>query len=233
MQRFLWLPIIVAAGLGVLMLGACVRPDTWTADFPIEKDELVPTGRNPYFILEPGYSLVLEGGGAQLIITVLSETMKVDGVETRVVEERETKGGKLVEVSRNYFAISKRTNDVFYFGEDVDIYKDDKVVSHAGAWRSGVNGAKFGLMMPGQVSLNARYYQEVAPGVAMDRVEIVSLSETVRTPAGEFTNCLKAKETTPLEPFVTDYKYYAPGIGMVQDGVLKLVKFGKADEPKK
>jgi hypothetical protein len=215
------------------MLGACIQSDAWTTNFPIEKDELVSTGRNPYFILEPGYYLDLEGGDIQLTITVLSETKKVDGVETRVVEERETKDGKLVEVSRNYFAISKRTNDVFYFGEDVDIYKDGKVVSHAGAWLSGVNGAKFGLMIPGQPSLNARYYQEVAPGVAMDRVEIVSMSETVKTPAGEFTNCLKLKETTPLEPFVTDYKYYASGIGMVQDGRLKLVKFGTADEPKK
>ena len=163
-----------------------------------------------------------------MTITVLNETKMVDGVETRVVEERETKAGRLAEVSRNYFAISKRTNDVFYFGEDVDIYQDGKVVSHAGAWLSGVNGARFGLFVPGQPTLNARYYQEVAPGAAMDRVEIVSLTETVRTPAGEFKNCLKFMETTPLEPGVTDYKYFAPGIGMVQDGKLKLVKFGTA-----
>ena len=236
MRRLLWLPLIAAVGVGMLMLGACMRSDRsdgWTKDFPIHKSELVPTGRNPYFILEPGYTLLLEGGDLQLIITVLNETRMVDGVETRVVEEQEAKGGKLIEVSRNYFAINERTKDVFYFGEDVDIYKDGKVVSHAGAWLSGVNDAKFGLMMPGQVALNASFYNEIAPGVAMDRVEIVGISETVKTPAGEYTNCVKVKETTPLQPFVTDYKYYAPGIGIVQDGVLKLVKFGKADEPKK
>ena len=44
---------------------------------------------------------------------------------------------------------------------------------------------------------------------------------------------MKVEETTPLEFFAKDYKYYAPGIGMVQDNKLKLVKFGKADEPKK
>src|SRR6059036_1155002 len=103
--------------------------------------------------------LVLEGHGAQLIITVLNETKKVDGVETRVVEERETKVGQLVEVARNYFAISKRTNDVFYFGEDVDMYKDGRLVSHDGTWLSGVNGGKFGLMMPGRALLG-----EVPPG---------------------------------------------------------------------
>ena len=232
MRRFRWFPLLVA-GVGVLMLGASPRADAWTTDFSIEKQDLASTGRNPYFILEPGYYLVLKGGNVELIITVLNETKMVDGVETRVVEERETKGGKLREISRNYFAISKRTNDVFYFGEDVDIYKDSKVVSHSGAWLSGVKGARFGLMIPGQPSLNARYYQEVAPGVAMDRVEIVSLSETVKTPAGEFTNCLKLKETTPLEPGVTDYKYYTPGIGMVQDGLLRLATFGTGPKPKK
>jgi hypothetical protein len=35
---------------------------------------------------------------------VLDETKTVDGVETRIVEERETVNGKPIEVSRNYFA---------------------------------------------------------------------------------------------------------------------------------
>ena len=34
----------------------------WTWDFSSEKPDLVSTGRNPYFILEPGYVLILEGG---------------------------------------------------------------------------------------------------------------------------------------------------------------------------
>ena len=161
----------------------------WTTDFSAEKPELVSSGRNPYFILEPGYFLVLEGGDVRLVITVTHQTKKVDGVECRVVEERETEGAKLVEVSNNYFAVSKRTNSVYYFGEDA-----------GGAWLSGRQGARFGLMMPGLPLVKARHYQEIAPGVAMDRAEIVSVSETVKTPAGEFNNCLKVEETTPLEP---------------------------------
>jgi hypothetical protein len=237
MRKSLWLASIMVVVVGVLTLGACLGSGawsgTWTSVFPVEPDELVPTGRNPYFVLEPGYTLVLEGGNAHLTITVLNETKKVDGVETRVVEERESKGGQLIEVARNYFAISKRTGDVFYFGEDVDMYKDGKVVNHDGTWLSGVDGAKFGLIMPGRALLNARYYQEVAPKVAMDRATIVSVSETVKTPAGEFTNCVKVEETTPLQRFITEYKYYAPGIGMVRDGSLKLVKVVRADGPGK
>jgi hypothetical protein len=71
----------------------------------------------------------------------LNETKVVDGVETRVVEENESDKGKPVEISRNYFALDKQTGDVYYFGEDVDIYKDGKVSSHEGAWLAGVHGA--------------------------------------------------------------------------------------------
>ena len=187
--------------------------DSWTADFPLDKAELASTGRNRYFVLEPGYRLVLEDGENRLVITVLNETKSVDGVETRVVEERESKNGELVEVSRNYFAISKRTNSVYYFGEDVDEYRSGRVKSHPGGWLAGLKNARFGLIMPGENLLNARYYQEIAPDVALDRAEIVSLRERVKTPAGEFKNCLKTKETTPLEPGVVEFKYYAQESG--------------------
>src|SRR4029077_13030559 len=171
----------------------------WSWDFSAEKDALVSRGRNPYFILEPGYQLVLEGGKERLVISVLNETKMVDGVETRIVEERETKDDKLVEVSRNFFAISKRTNNVYYLSEEVDDYKDGKIVGHPGAWLSGEKGARFGLMMPGLPLLKARFYNEVAPKKAMDRAEIVGVGVNFKTPAGDFKNCLKIEETTPLE----------------------------------
>jgi hypothetical protein len=206
------------------------QPDArnWTADFGVEPGELVSTGRNPWFILEPGYQLILEGGDERLAITVLNETRRIDGVETRVVEERETDNGNLVEVSRNFFAISSKTNSIYYFGEEVDIYRNGVVTSHEGAWVSGENGARFGLMMPGLPLIRARYYQEVAPGVALDRAEVLSLSATVRTPAGEFRNCLEVRETTPLEFLARESKFYARGVGLLQDGGLKLVRHGPA-----
>jgi hypothetical protein len=226
MRALMCLPLLVVAAVHLSADVPGQKNDPFTAEFFVEKGELRANGHNPYFILEPGYRLVLRDGKEQITITVLNETKLVNGVETRVVEERETKDGNLVEVSRNYFAISRLTNSVYYFGEDVDIYKGGKVVSHEGAWLSGVKGAKFGLMMPGVPLLKARYYQEIAPGVAMDRGEILSLSEIVKTPKGEFKNCLKVEDTTPLEPGVKEYKYYGRGVGLVQDGDLKLVEYG-------
>jgi hypothetical protein len=225
------LMIAVTAAAGVTALGGALVVSqgdaSWTQHFLIERDELRATGRNPYFVLEPGYELVLGDGSDQLTITVLSQTRTVGGVETRVVEERETKDGALVEVSRNYFAISARTNSVFYFGEEVDMYKDGRLVSHEGAWLSGVNGARFGLMMAGVPLVNGRYYQEIAPGVAMDRAQIVSTTGTLATPAGAFASVLKIEETTPLVPGEREYKHYAAGVGLVQEGSLKLMRYGK------
>jgi len=198
----------------------------WMDRFDVEPGELSSTGRNPYFVLEPGWMLELADGGDRLVITVLDETEVIDGVETRVVEERETEGGSLVEVSRNFFAISTRSHDVFYFGEDVDVYRGGVVVGHEGGWRSGLNGARFGLMMPGEPLLGARFYEEIAPGVAMDRAQVTSLTDSLDAPAGRFRNVLETTETTPLERGVREHKYYAAGVGLLRDGSLRLVKYG-------
>lgn len=211
---------------------AVKETQTWTDTFHVDPGELVSTGRNPYFILEPGYVLMYKIGNDELIITVLDETKKVDGVETRVIEEKESKNGKVIEISRNFFAISKRTNCVYYFGEEVDLYENGKLTGHEGAWLSGVKGAKFGLFMPGTPLIGARFYNEVAPEAAMDRTEILSLSETVDTPAGKFKDCLKVEETTPLEPGNKEFKYYARGIGLVQDDKLELIKYGFLNKKK-
>ena len=202
---------------------------SWTETLVPTDEKCLSTGRNDYFILEPGYQLSFEGkeGGkkVELVVTVLNETKVVDGVETRILEERESANGALVEVSRNFFAVGEKTHHVYYFGEEVDIYKKGKMVSHEGAWLSGVKGAKYGILVPGQVRVGDRYYSEKAPKVAMDRQENVSTDAVIETPAGNFEHCFKVKETTPLEAG-TEYKLYAPGIGLVQDGDLKLVKHG-------
>jgi hypothetical protein len=201
----------------------------FTESFMLDNCQLMTTGKNDYFILEPGYQSVLEGkegkNFTRLVISVLNEIEKIGNIETRIVEENESVNGQTVEISRNYFAFCKQTGSVFYFGEEVDNYKDGKIADHSGAWvAEGKN--KPGLAMPGLILLGARYYQEVAPGVAMDRAEIISDNETFTTPAGKFNNVLKVEETTPLEPLNKEEKLYAPGIGLIKDENLLLVKYG-------
>lgn len=228
----LMLLLSAAAFLGTNAYGS--SHDEWVDTFNLEECDLSATGANDYFILRPGHQLVLEGeedGAAiELIITVLDETKTVDGVETRVVEERESEDGEIIEISRNYFAVCTQTNDIFYFGEDVDNYEDGVLINHDGAWLAGVDGGRAGLFVPAEPEVGFKHYQEIAPGVAEDRAEVISLDETLETPAGTFENVLKTEETTPLEPDAREFKLYAPGIGLIQDAELVLTSYTLAEE---
>jgi len=201
----------------------------WTESFGQENCTFSSVGRNRFFSLEPGYQLVLESSSEKVVITVLEQTKKIGNVKTRVIEEREEKDGKLAEVSRNFFAICKEHGDVFYFGEEVDDYKDGKIVAHSGAWRADEANSKAGVIMPGTILLGARHYQEIAPN-AMDRAEIISDDVTMETPAGIFKNCIRVEETSGLDPDEKCYKTYAPGVGIIQDEDLLLTRYTKAKE---
>lgn len=218
-------PAMFAPGAAVAQNKAAPASE-WQQEFGIADCKLVTQGRNPYFVLEPGYQLVLADADTKVEITVLDETKAVDGTLTRVVEEREWKKGELHEVARNYFALCEQTKDVFYFGEDVDYYENGKVVKHDGTWHAGVGGNKPGLFMPGTPKPRMKYYQELAPRVAMDRAEIVSVAETCKVPAGTFANCMKVKESSALTPLESEFKYHAPGIGLVRDQDLTLRQHG-------
>lgn len=220
--------VLLAAASGAAVAAtadACTKGE-FTQDFRARDCSFTNVGRMPFFVLEPGYWLELEGqekdGFHQLTVTVLGDTEVVDGVTTRVVEERERVDGELEEVSRNFFALCQETGSFFYFGESVDNYEDGMVVNHGGSWRAGVAGARAGIIMPGAFLLGSRYYQELAPGVAQDRACNAAMGLNLALPAGSFSGCVEVLETSPLEPNSKSKKRYCPGIGLVQDDTLKL-----------
>lgn len=185
------------------------------------------TGDNPYFPLKPGEVRHYEGteDGEQLLLDIITlpDIETVAGVETRVIEERETVNGELVEVSRNFFAAAS-DGSVCYFGEEVDIYEGGQIVSHEGAWRAGEAGAVQGVIMPARPAVGQSYDQEQAPGIAEDHAEVLSISDSLTVPVGTFSNVLKTKDTTPLEPDVEEFKWYAPESGLIRDGAFELVQ---------
>lgn len=226
----------------------------FTTDFALEDCTFSVSGGNAYFSLDPEPGpmnpILLEGEEdnelVQVEITALDETMSInldslglDTVITRIIEEMEWIDGELVEVSRNYFARCEETDAIYYFGEDVEIYEYDDdgdmidilTGADAGAWIAGEpteDGESYnapGLMMPGTFLLGARYYQEVAPDIALDRAENIGMGLDVETPAGTFHNSVKTQETTPLEPSSKDIKIYAPGAGMIVDAAIERVHF--------
>jgi hypothetical protein len=219
----------VLLAVSILVLQDAAAPSQnnkeWQTTFSADKKNLGVEGSNPYFILTPGYQLSYVHKNDTETVTVLHETRMIDGVTTRVVEDRETQNGNLSELTRDFYAINSTTNDVYYFGEDVDVYKNGKIVDHEGSWMSGLKNAKFGLMMPAKPTPGRRFYQEQAPGVGMDRAEIVSINMSLTTPAGKFMNVVYVVENSPLETG-TSKKWYVAGVGPVKDDDMVLVKYG-------
>ena len=224
--------VVCAVVAGLIGCASAAEP-VWTAgnpedeagyrrSFDVDRRNLGTVGRNPYFPLTPGLRIHLVGKDEAVVVSVLADTKRVDGIETRVVEERETEDGELVEISRNYFAIDKATGDVYYFGEDVDDYEEGKVVGHDGAWLSGVNGAKFGLIMPGKPTRGDKFYLEMAPG-AVERVEIMDLDAKLETPLRTFSNLVYCRESDVLDGGLS-HKWYAAGVGMIGDDDMRVVK---------
>jgi hypothetical protein len=228
---------LLFAALLLLPLGAAAQ-DGFTSSFRLQDCRFLAHGANPHFLLEPERQLVYEGEDEELFITVLERTRRITlpiggrmrTIRTAVVQEREFEDGELKEISRNFFAICEKTGDVFYFGEEVDIYEDGEIVSHDGAWLAGQNGARPGIIMPGTFLLGSRYAQEVAPGVAQDQAEHVAEGLAVETEAGDFEGCVEVTETSPLEPGHESTKVYCPGVGLVVDNDLVLVEIGEAED---
>lgn len=240
-----WSAVLCVALLAMLMSlaitgrVASAESQGFTSEFRLGDCTFQTTGANPYFMLDPGYRLALEGYDkkefVEVWVTVLDETQVIDYygrlINTRVVEEREWVDGELGEVSRNFFAQCEETGDVFYFGEEVEVYEYDDEgnlvgVTNPGEWLAGVDGAMPGIIMPGTYLLGARYFQEMAPDVAMDRGEHTAMGLMVTTPAGTFSDCVEVEDSTPLEPSARDIKVYCPGVGIVVDEAIVLTDFG-------
>jgi hypothetical protein len=217
------------------LVGAVVGMSTllatdWQDEVPIAHRPLTPTGAAPYSLLLPGFQLILASRSATLTFTVLEETKEINGIVTRVVEEREARYSTVYAISRNFVALDAATGDVVYFGETVDAYQHEGVLSHPGAWQAYRNGASPGLLIPGAPRVGMKYYQERAPGSAMERAHVRRVGAVVHTPAGTWHNCviLAVSSTSKwLDLFAPkEYHAYAPGIGLVQKHDMYLMSYG-------
>lgn len=175
---------------------------------------------NPYFPLLDTRTRVFTGGDERFELTVLGPGPTVLGVRTTIQRDRAFEDGLLVEDTLDYFAQDAAGN-VWYFGEDVTNYvydaQDNLVETNdEGSWRAGANDALPGFLMPVDQSLGLNYYQEFAPDdEAVDEGTTNAVGLAVSIPFGDFDDVLRVLETTALEPDAREFKYYAPGIGLI------------------
>jgi hypothetical protein len=189
-----------------------------------DPDDFVRGVDNPLFPLPLGRRLIYHGsedGEREVIITeVTREHKTILGVPVVVVLDRVFADGELAEKTFDWYAQDKHGN-VWYFGEDTKEYEDGKVVSTAGSFEAGKNGARAGVIMRAHPKVGLTTPQESAPGVAEDRARVVDKNVTVTVPAGTFRHCIRSAEFTPLEPNLLENKWYCPGVGITRERDLR------------
>jgi hypothetical protein len=184
----------------------------------IDPASFVTTVDNPYFPLAPDTTFLHQGetehGAERNQVVVARETKQILGVTCVVVKDRVWLNDDLVEETINWYAQDKDGN-VWYFGEDSKEYENGVVVSTKGSWETGVDGAMPGIIMEASPRVNDSYRQECKAGEAEDMGKVLSLNESASVPFGSFEGCLKIQDWTPLEPGITEHKYYCQGVGPV------------------
>jgi hypothetical protein len=174
---------------------------------------------NPYWPMVPGTRWVYRetdgaGGVQRVTVTVTTRTRDISGVAATVVHDLVTDHGERVENTFDWYAQDVCGN-VWYLGENTKEYEDGEVVSTAGSWEHGVDGALAGVIVPGDPQVGLAYRQEYYAGEAEDAGAILSVGEQAQVPAGHFDDVLVTKDFTPLHPRILEFKFYAPGVGPV------------------
>lgn len=206
------------------------------ADFTTEID-------NPWWPMRPGSEWVYretdtEGSEQNVVVTVKDETRRIaNGVEARVVRDVVSEDGEPVEITDDWYAQDSAGN-VWYLGEDTAEYESGKVVTRAGSFEAGVDGAFPGVIVPADPKPGMEYRQEYYEGEAEDEAAVVSVgTEQVEVPAGHFTDVLMTRDLVPLEPKVQEFKFLARDVGPIMavgvsggaPGFEELVSFKPSD----
>jgi hypothetical protein len=175
---------------------------------------------NIYFPLAPGtkwaYRQETPEGVETNPVEVTRDSKTILGVKVTVVHDQVYLGGSLKENTFDWYAADKNGN-VWYFGEDTKTIENGAVVSTEGSWEAGRNGAKAGIVMLAHPEVGDVYQQENSPGIVADMARVKALNETVVTPYGTLTDCLKTQEFTSIEPGSRAFKFYGRGIGIVME----------------
>lgn len=213
--------LLVAVVLGGILAMSSVSSAeaAWKAPSAVDPRDFVREVDNKYFPLTPGTTYFYEGTKDGIPVSnefhVTHESKRILGVTATVVHDRAYEDGVLVEDTFDWFAQDVAGN-VWYFGEDTkELDPEGNVISTAGSWEAGVDGAMAGIIMLADPHVGDRYRQEFAPGIAEDTAQVVSLDKSACVRFGCFDDLLLTKEWTPLERGVLDRKYFAEGIGFI------------------
>src|SRR3954467_11499315 len=190
-------PAAMTAALALLGLSASSAAAAPSCDLPvfgpgpdyhpqIKPSDFGPSVTNPLFPLKPGRTLVYTGTKdhkkARDTFTATLKTKVIDGVTTRVVEDRLYLNNVLEERTSDYYAQDDCGN-VWYFGEDTaTLDSHGHVTSREGSFPAGEHGPTPGVFMPAKPTRDRKFRQEWSRGQAEDAFRAVRVSaSTLKT----------------------------------------------------
>lgn len=213
---------VVAACTGNNGINPGRTPDeSYNPEIPVEDFTQSTDLTNPYLGHQTHALYIYEGhtveGMKRIEVQRTSSIKEISDIPCVAVNDKVWCNGIMIEET-NEWAAQDNDGNVWLMGEDVDNYNDrGEIINHHVSWEAGIDGARPGIMMPANPDIGKKYRQEYYFNKAEDEAEVVEVDITVDIPLGSFSNCIKIREWTELEPDVTEYKYYAPGIGLIKE----------------
>ncbi|MDJ0572017.1 MAG: hypothetical protein QNJ53_23630 [Pleurocapsa sp. MO_192.B19] len=181
---------------------------------------------NPYFTLSPGTLAIYEEDfdpeDSELErheVLVTDDTKDILGITSRVVSDREFDNDLLTDEKLSYYAQDNQGN-VWLLGETVTEYEYDEAgnvidIDDSESWLAGEGQSLPGLIMSANSETGTAYYQRFDIGEAENQAEIVESDVSLTVDGDTFEDVIKIKEFSVLDPEEFDFKYYAPGVGLV------------------
>ena len=181
---------------------------------------------NPYFTLTPGTVSVYEENFdleddaiERHEVLVTEDTKDILGITTRVVSDREFDNDLLTDEKLSYYAQDSQGN-VWLLGETIIEYEYDAAdnlieTDDSESWLAGEGQALPGWIMSANAISGEAYYQRFDIGEVESQAEVVETGISLTVDDDNFTDVIKVKEFSALEPDEFDFIYYAPGVGQI------------------
>jgi hypothetical protein len=193
------------------------------------------------------YDNVIETNTVEVLDPTV-ESVTIEGIPCAVVHDvvyagDTTNPAALKEDTYDWYG-QKSNGEVWYLGEfslEKQVCDEetgelcDGLFADDGSWQAGFDGGEGGILMFADPSAKKGtvYRQELYLGEAEDAAEVIGVGDQIDPPievtvpykqgAGNTfdTNVLKTYEFSVLEPGVAEYKYYAPGVGVLVEQALE------------
>lgn len=170
----------------------------------LDPGDFVDVVDNPYFPLTPGsqWTYTSSDGSRTTTVQVAQERREIEGISATVVQTQPAgRDASPAEQTEDWYA-QDRAGNVWHLGTSA-------------SWEAGQGEALAGVAMLASPRQGDGYREELAPDVATDVLEVITINARVELADEAYDGVVKLEATSPLRPGVVEERYYAQGIGLV------------------